>query len=133
MPHHFPAPRSRLTAVVERARSARCRGLSHDALGPHRRPAPCRVGALITLRGLTAPELARVTGRREATVLGWLRGKRLPSDEDTLLRLAGLLRVDLPALLDSREPCPVQYVRAACAALGVPAHSLVDQVRLAHI
>lgn len=126
-----PAQRTRLTAVLQRARGARCRGLDHDS-SLHRRPTACRVRALVAARGLTASDLARITGRREATVRGWLHGKPLPGDEDTLLRLAGLLRVDLPAVLDSGEPCEVQYVRAACAALGVPPHSLVDHLYAVH-
>ncbi|WP_346054963.1 MULTISPECIES: helix-turn-helix domain-containing protein [Amycolatopsis] len=126
MAPHVPAPRFRADALLRRARVVRCHGTGHEA----GRVAPCRVRALVTARGLTAAQLATATGRREATVQGWLHGRLVPGDEDTLLALARLFRVDLPALVDSGEPCPVQYVRAACAALHLPAGPVLGQLRI---
>jgi hypothetical protein len=123
------AHRLRAGAVLQRARVVRCRGLDHDNLDLHRNATACRVRALLAARGVTVAELARATGRREATVLGWLHGRAVASDERTLQALAALFGVGLPALLDSGEPCPVQYVRAACAALRIPPNAMLDRLR----
>lgn len=128
MLQQHPAHRLRAGAVVQRARVVRCRGLDHDTLELHRGATACRVRALLAARGVTAAELARATGRREATVQGWLHGRAVPSGEPTLQALAALFGVGLPALLDSGEPCPVQYVRAACAALRIPPNLLLERL-----
>jgi transcriptional regulator with XRE-family HTH domain len=130
MLQHDPAHRLRAGALLQRARVVRCRGVDrHDTTDLHRRATACRVRALLAARGLTAGQLAQAAGRREATVQGWLHGRQIPSDEDTLLTLARLFRVDLAAILDSGEPCPVQYIRAACAALHIPANAILGHMR----
>ncbi|GAB2971747.1 helix-turn-helix domain-containing protein [Amycolatopsis acidiphila] len=129
MLQQHPAHRLRAGAVLQRARVVHCRGLDHATPELHRNATACRVRALLAVRGLTAAQLAGATGRREATVQGWLHGRAVPSDEHTLRTLAALFGVGLPALLDSGEPCPVQYVRAACAALRIPANALLDRLR----
>jgi transcriptional regulator with XRE-family HTH domain len=70
-------------------------------------------------RGLTANDVAAATGLKSSSVQRWLYGRKAPAGDDLLARLATLFKVDFGTLLDSGEPCPVQYIKAADA---VPTH-----------
>ncbi|WP_116050779.1 helix-turn-helix domain-containing protein [Amycolatopsis palatopharyngis] len=108
----------RRAAVLRRAHAAQCRQ-GHDGIADGtRHAASCRIRALMAARGLTATDVAAATGLKASSVQRWLYGRKAPSGDDLLAKLATVFAVDFGALLDSGEPCATQYVRAAEAVLA---------------
>jgi hypothetical protein len=112
--------RVRIGAMIQRARTVRCPD-DHRVVGPAgSKVAICRIQALMAARGLTTHDLAVATGRKHTTVRAWFQRahNRVPHDDVLLSMLLTLFRVPLPVLLDSGEPCAVQYVKAGGAAMA---------------